>query len=253
MNLSIRCVGRPSFHSFPYFAREGRHSAEPASLYTPRRRPRSEHIASPRKNAGLGPTTRRRTQQSPEAPSEKQFRSIIASGCFGLRFLCDLAKAWGRAATKAKQPSNFAHSFFVLGSQFAPCAHQLVDQPIRLFAGLRVGRKHRWNCRERRFLIDQQDVELLANQGFEIRDRHIAVRLANATGHFKTALVDRGSIHARINESTDDGRTGPTGRYAGSQLFNSFLQQFSMQRVLGCFSQTLRFGGVDADCGLKRR
>src|SRR5262249_6522744 len=128
-------------------------------------------------------------------------RSLV-SGCLGLRLPCNLTQLWrGGAAADPEQSSEFAHSSLALGREFAADTHNLLNNSICLFPGLGVGRQHRRNRREGCFLIDQQHIELLTHQSFEIRERHVAVFLTKAACHFKAPLVHGCSVHTCIDQA----------------------------------------------------
>ncbi len=130
----------------------------------------------------------------------------------------------GRTAIDAEQPRNFAQPLAVFGRQFAPRAQHFGDQAVGLFPSLRISRKHRWNCGERGFFIDQQDRKLLAYERLEFRYRQATVRLANSASQFKSPLVDRRSPHPCVNKPADDRLTDPANRNARFE-FGNFLVQ----------------------------
>ena len=72
-------------------------------------------------------------------------------------------------------------------------------------------------------------------QRLEIRNRHVAVLLAKAAGHFEAALIDGRSIHSGIDESTDDSGAEAADRNKRFEFGDPFLQKLAMQRIFGAF------------------
>ena len=156
------------------------------------------------------------------------------------------------ATLETEQSRDFVHSLLVFGGEFSSRTQHLVDQAECLFASFDIGRKHRRNCGKRCLLIDQEDIELLAHERLEIRDRHIAVRLPDAASQFKASFIDCGAVHSRVNQTANNGCTQATGRNARFELGDPFLQKLAMQWIFRCFAQMLRRGGIDANRGLER-
>ena len=75
----------------------------------------------------------------------------------------------------AEQLRDLVHPPPVLSGECSAGAQGLPDELERGGTGLGIGREHGWNCAQRGILVDQQYVELLAHQRFELREGSFTV------------------------------------------------------------------------------
>src|SRR5882757_4683996 len=161
-----------------------------------------------------------------------------------------LAGRVGRSASAFTLPEellDLIQLFPVLIGELAARTQNLFDETECATPRFDVLRQHGRNSGESSVLIDQQDVELLADKRLELRKRHVAMRLAQPSRHLETALVDGIASEADVNERADDGGAQPAGRNARFELGNPRLEQLAMQRVVRRLARRARGSRVDAE------
>src|ERR1051326_2986924 len=158
-----------------------------------------------------------------------------------------------RFAAGLEQPRHLIQPFRVLAGHLAPCAEHRSDQSKRHASCLCVGRQHGWYRGERGVAVDEQNIELFADQLLESGERHIAVRLSNAPHRLKPALVDGAPTHSGIDEPANNRGLQPADCDTGAQLGDTFGEQLAMQKAFVRSSERLPWVGVDTQYRLKKR